>query len=754
MSEQLPTLPTLGRKGKLMDVTGDPDTQTYLNELIPIDYIIDWFKQRGSKTGINNRVLVLKSETASGKSTYFLDQLFRRLVRGTGGAGIVCTQPKRLTAVRNVFQILKYGRDIFTLGDTLGFSTGVNKVLPRVKTSLLSVTVGTLAMDLKLNTDEDIMDRYRYILIDETHERDLSTDMTLYMLKNFLLRNSNNPKCPFVVCMSATFEPIQFVNYFNGTIKDNHIWVSGASYPREYMWDWNEGRVINNYAQAAAEVVRRIVTNAPDEDPLRADVLIFMPGKEEIMKTSKWLDNLNKEFVTNGLPVFSLLRIDSEAMRTKSIEYNRLDIPVQNHIITIDGKKHVPGRRVIISTNVAETGLTLENLKYVIDSGFNKETEFNPNYNTNGLFVKPAPVSRITQRMGRAGRNFPGVFYPLYPRYIYDKLPKQQFPQILLSDPSVIMIDIINEQIKSTGKPFKVTSIDMIDPPSSDALNYSLGKLYQLGFITPFTDDDLAVEGPQIVPKYTLTELGKLSSAFTLISPEAIRMILSGYAYECSIFDLITIAAYVTMPSLAQGKNLPNWAEIYTVGLGFRSDYNKMQLLICDEFINGIILINAVKNIIGTNVERIYDWCNRVNINYHGLLEFIKLRDDIVEQALRAKFDLFKYEKKSIKVTSQDAFMDIITRIKYCIYDGYRCNRLVPASSGNKYKSIYGNVDVITPMIIKNSKYKFNVLPSCILYSELKLKLNRDDPNRIYNLAAVKISTMSGFVHDDPNYIY
>jgi HrpA-like RNA helicase len=754
MSEQLPTLPTLGRKGKLMDVTGDPDTQTYLNEIVPIDYIIDWFKQRGSKTGIENRVLVLKSETASGKSTYFLDQLFRRLVRGTGGPGIVCTQPKRLTAVRNVFQILKYGRDVFTLGDTLGFSTGVNKVLPKVKTSLLSVTVGTLAMDLKLNTDEDIMNRYRYILIDETHERDLSTDMTLYMLKNFLLRNSNNPKCPFVVCMSATFEPIQFVNYFNGTIKDNHIWVSGASYPREYMWDWNEGRVINNYAQAAAEVVRRIVTNAPDEDPLRADILIFMPGKEEIMKTSKWLDNLNKEFVAGGLPVFSLLRIDSEAMRTKSIEYNRLDIPVQNHIVTIDGKKYTPGRRVIISTNVAETGLTLENLKYVIDSGFNKETEFNPNYNTNGLFVKPAPVSRITQRMGRAGRNFPGVFYPLYPRYIYDKLPKQQFPQILLSDPSVIMIDIINEQIKSTGKPFKVTSIDMIDPPSSDALNYSLGKLYQLGFITPFTDDDLAVEGPQIVPKYTLTELGKLSSVFTLISPEAIRMILSGYAYECSIFDLITIAAYVTMPSLAQGKNLPNWAEIYTVGLGFRSDYNKMQLLICDEFINGIILINAVKNIIGTNVERVYDWCDRVNINYHGLLEFIKLRDDIVEQALRAKFDLFKYEKKSIKTTSQDSFMDIITRIKYCIYDGYRCNRLVPASSGNKYKSIYGNVDVITPMIIKNSKYKFNVLPSCILYSELKLKLNRDDPNRIYNLAAVKISTMSGFVHDDPNYIY
>jgi hypothetical protein len=314
------------------------------------------------------------------------------------------------------------------------------------------------------------------------------------------------------------------------------------------------------------------------------------------------------------------------------------------------------------------------------------------------------------------------------------------------------MIDIINEQIKATGGPFHANLIDMIDPPSADALNYCLGKLYQLGFITPFSENDLAAEGAKITPKYELTELGKLSSTFTMISPEAIRMILSGYAYECSIVDLITIAAYVTLPNMAKDKNSINWAEIYTVGLSFRSDYNKLQLLICDEFISGIVLINAVKNIAGSNVERVYDWCGRVNVNYRAVLEFIKLRDDIIEQALRAKFDLFKYEKKSLRNTPQDDFMDIITRIKYCIYDGYRCNQIV--YNGKLYKSIYGNVNVLTPGIIKNSKYKFSEPPSCALYSELKLKLNRKDPNRTYDISAVKISVMNGFVHVDSGYIY
>lgn len=747
--------PTLGRKGKLVDPAGDPVVQAALNELVPIDYIVDWFKHRLTLTGIMNRVLILKSETASGKSTYFLSELYRRVIRGTNGPGMVCTQPRILTAIRNIAEIIKYNKDIFVLGGAVGYNAGGMKVLPNTITSLLSVTIGVLGMELKMHTDEELIARYRYIIIDETHERDLHIDMTLYMLKNFLIRNQYNPKCPFVICMSATFEPERFVEYFMGTLRGNYIWVQGASYPKELKWDWNDGRVINDFARGAAECVRRIITEAPDDPPLQADVLIFMPGGEEFTLTSAQLVALNRELAHKDLPVFSLLRIDSDAMKTKNLEYSRLDIPVESHTVIIDGKKYTPTRRVIISTNVAETGLTLHNLKYVIDAGFNKETEFNPNFNINSLLVKPAPVSRIEQRIGRCGRNFPGVFYPLYPKYIYDKLPKQQLPQILTDDASSIMVDIIREQARAvaadpTESAFNLAAIDMLDTPSGDMITYSMGKLYQIGFVSMIPD--MAVDGPA---RYRLTQLGALSSVFTLLPPESVRMILSSFAWECSALDVISMAAYITLPTRdfkmfnreTMMLEVVNWGEIYKLGMSIRMDYDKWRILVCDEFIDGIVLIGAIKSVaMHGGVQK---WCVKNNISYRGVLNFIRARDDIIEQALRAGFDIFKNEKKSLLKCTEANVMETVVRLKHCIYDGYRCNMLV--NKANVYTSTYGDLPLVTPAILfpHSERYKFNLMPEIILYNSLGVKLNRKDPLRTYNIVADRISTMSGFVAVD-----
>jgi HrpA-like RNA helicase len=746
-------LPTLGRLGSLTDPNGDPARQAEFDKIIPIDYIINWFQDRMTKTGIENRVLILKAETASGKSTYFLQELYKRLIRGSKSPGLICTQPRILTAVRNIFEIIKYNRDTLILGDTIGFSAGGNKVLPKAPQSIKNVTVETLTMELKLNTDEEIMNKYKYILIDETHERSLSIDMTLYMLKNFLIRNQGNPKCPFVVCMSATFDPDIYVKYFNGSIESNYIWVRGAAYPREYMWEWNQGRIVNNYAQAAAECVRRIVMNAPNENPLTADVLIFMPGAEEFKMTAKWLHELNIELIKKNISPFALLQIDSEAMKTKNRDYVALDIPVAMQKYVYNEKIYKPSRRVIICTNVAETGLTLENLKYVIDAGFNKETEFNPNYNIHSLLVKPAPVSRIIQRIGRVGRNFPGVFYPLYPKYIYDEfLPRQQFPQILLDDSSIITIDIINEQIKSGKEYFSVTDIDMLDPPSVDTMIYSLNKLYRLGFIR-ICDNECNT-------RYQLTDLGAISSVFTMIPPESIRMILSTFAWGCSTLDVITIAAYlattrgITKTDKKSGQKLPlGWNKIYEDGLSIKFDYEKWRHLVCDDFIDGIVLLNAIKKVIKTSIENLPEWCEKNNINYKELLVFLRTRDDIIEQSLRAQLDIFRNEKYSLGNCSGENIMSVLTAIKYCIYDGYRCNMLIHDGSG--YVSMYGNVNVLEPGIIRDKTLgaPFKALPKVLLYRSLGVKLNRKDPLKTYNIVPDKVSSMSGFVHTDYNFI-
>lgn len=775
-------LPTLLIKGRLRAPSGDQAEQEELSNWVPMDYIIGWIRRRLESPGIKNRFLVLKSETASGKSVSFPSELYIAFIRGQmNGPGIICTQPRILTTIRNVIEIMKvpkYAQNL-QMGVTIGWSTQFNKFRPR-RHGLLSATIGTLMHQLRTMTDEEIMQTYRFILIDETHERDLQIDMTIYMLKNFLLRNQGDLRCPFVVLMSATFDPQKFLQYFG--CADNFIWCEGRCFPIAENWGWNQDRVLNNYPQAAAEVVERVCRENP-ADGVNGDILIFMPGMSEINTTAGWLSKVNARLAGDNLSVFSILRIDSLAQRLENADYKNLDLPAECHDLTIGGKKYVPTRRVIITTNVAETGLTLENLKYVIDAGFNREIEFNPIWGIRGLVTKPAPKSRITQRRGRAGRKFPGEFYPLYPKYIYDRLPDQQLPQILLEDISKIFIDIVAEQLKSkmlTGAEleFRVADIDMIDVPSADAIMFCVEKLYTLGFISPPAAKygaSVAGDGAADTDRrYGLTGLGTMSMSMSEISMENIRMILAGYSWGCSITDLITIAAYLTLSDKEvtlsilgdKGQKIKlrtAWIDIYKDAgeLAQQSDYYKLQMLICDEFIDGIMLYNAIKRIISgvepyEVVGALTGYCQRVNIKYDGMVAFLRIRDSIIEKMLIAGFDVFS--SGSSDLTLGDGFINTVTRLKYCIYDGYRNNILVRGDTG--YITRFGGLPVKTPAIFREdgkelanrAKYGLPklVLPSYLMYRELSLKLNMN--TGMFDVVVDKISSIDSFVNHDSEF--
>ena len=782
--------PTLMIKGSLSAPNGDPELQKQLDEWIPYEYIIDWFKTRFSKTGMINRVLILKSETASGKSTMLPPELYKAFIHGKGenSPGLICTQPRVLTAIENVNEILKHYSKMLRKGETIGWSTKYNKLRPK-SFGLLSATVGTLAQQMRTLTDEEISAKYKIILIDETHERDLETDMTIYMLKNFLLRNVNKESCPFVVLMSATFDPDSFLRYFNVQLLTNYIWCRGATAHIEEMWDWNQDRTVNNYTQSASAVVEKIVNENPDDDISKSDILIFMPGKAEFKQVSTWLEQLNKKLASEDKKVFSILQIDGEAIQMQNLDYKKLTvIPTIEHEVVISGKKYVPNRRVVISTNVAETGLTLENLKYVIDSGFNREIEFNPVFGIRGLITKPAPQSRIRQRRGRVGRKFPGVFYPLYTKYIHEKLPELQFPTILIDDISPIMVNIINEQLKvkqlsgDRDPEFLIQDIDMIDVPTSDAIALTIEKLYSVGFVSPISpkwDVDIAnIITEEDKPKFGLTKLGAIASVFNMLSPENVRMILAAYSWGCSIFDIITIAAYVRIGPrsfiaaavMEPGDTSPppkvtiNWAAVYKAGLpGFVSGTGllyKMRLLIADDFINGLILFNAVKYIIRSSetknaINSLQDWCAHHYISYREVLNLIRGRDEIIEQMLTAGMELFEQQSDSILNSTAENFIDIISRIKHCIYDGYRCNVLI--RTGNKYHTT-NNLEVMKPMLFheneqkmaEQSEYGFamTALPTYLLYRELSLKYNRK--TSMYDVITDCVSTMDSFVSIDP----
>jgi HrpA-like RNA helicase len=765
------------------------------DEVVPIEYIIGQIKDRLGKTGIENRLFVLKSETASGKSTTIPAETYINLVHplsmGGRAPGIICTQPKTITAIRNVAEIIHNAGPSYPqylkLGETIGWSTKHNK-LRTVRGGLLSATIGTLTMQLKSMTDEQIMDTYRFIMIDETHERDLQIDMTLYMLKKFLVRNGANPKCPMVMLMSATFDPNPFLKYFGGTMENNYIYVGGASQGHKEMWDWNQGRTIQNYMKSAADVVDLICRGEGAKDNTEeADILIFMPGLAEFKECQKYLIAVNDKLAKDGLPIFSLLLIDAEAMHKESRDYKGLDLPTPLHIVR-GHEETVPLRRVIISTNMAETGLTLLNLKYVVDSGYNREIEFNPNYCIRALVTKPSPESRRIQRRGRAGRKFPGIFYPLYPKYIQEKLPKQQLPQILTEDVSPIMLDIISVaseiEIKTTAyaineaeedeedKVFDLTKIDMIDVPTPDSLGIGLEKLAALGFI------EIARGGHKI------TSIGRLATRFNQISPESIRMILSSWYWGCDPRDLITIAAYL-MTQNSKFKISPkqtiDWKQIYKEGIkgvlfgtpffgGEDAPHTlyRTQMVIADAFIEGIILLNALVNVNsptkkGGPHKSPREWAEEVGLSYDTLMSFIRTRDDIINQCITAGLDVFKVASKdppmSLMTASGDSFADYVARLKYCIYDGYRLNMLIMGEDG-KYRSRSGGIIVECPglwddtLINKEGRIKEGVSvssrPKVLLYSELSLKYSR--ATKIYDVVCDRTCALDGYVAFDPSF--
>lgn len=781
-------LPTLLVRGNLQPADGREETKAQLDSFIPIEYIVEWFKSRQYKTGVANRVLILKSETASGKSTaaptYIYRDIVRPLIKPNDARGLIITQPRILTAIENVKEVLKQesNRGFLRLGHTIGWSTGANKLRPE-SYGLLSATIGTLTQLLRTCTDEEIIARFRVILIDETHERDLQTDLTIYLLKSLIMRQQDNPACPYVALMSATFDPESFLRYFGIPRETNFIYCKGFAFEKREMWGWNdhEGKPqpIVNYLRSAARLAFRIHTHNLKDD--RGDIMIFLPGGGEIRTVGDYLDEDMAAWAKSGKPVAAVLRIDSDTIKAGGRDYRAMMAAGHAEVI-YEGKMYKTMRKIVLTTNVAETGLTLDDLKYVIDSGFNREIEFNPVHGLESLLTKPAPMSRIIQRRGRVGRKFPGVFYPLYSRETADALPTLQLPTILLSDFSEMILDIIYEQLRAQTKgqlpeemtefpqlqPFSPWNLDMIDPPTPDALRYALEKAYALGYIG---DPSLCWPVPigsitevANVPLHAgigLTRLGAIARcAFATSVPlEVSRMILAGFTWGVPIPDLVSLAAYliatdsVSIPKRTDEKTpkeLPvDWEYVY-------ERCGHMRSLVGDNFIDLLCLHQFTFAIFDLPAARcraeLAEQCERINVNAKVVYVALAVRESIIEGMMAAGVDVWR-DSPHLEPA------DYITRVKLCIYEGFRMNILTRREDG--YYTRFGLKCVDPSIRTEAEKRAFpsspldTMRPKYLLYAKLSLKEARAEPKKPLKPAKIKSAThciLDGFVAPDDTF--
>ncbi|HEY9103653.1 ATP-dependent RNA helicase HrpA [Chitinimonas sp.] len=432
-----------------------------------------------------NQVVIVCGETGSGKTTQ-LPKLCLQLGRGVKGL-IGHTQPRRLAARTVATRIAQeLGTEI---GDTVGY-----KVRFTDKSSELSlVKLMTDGILLAETQTDRYLSQYDTIIVDEAHERSLNIDFLLGFLKQLL------PKRPDlkVIVTSATIDADRFSHHFNDAPV---IEVSGRTFPVEVRYKELRSKDEDDADLEMEEAVVDVVQDLWRHDGL-GDVLVFLPGEREIRETAEELRRariMGAEIV----PLFA-----------------RLSVEDQQKVFRPSN-----GRRVVLSTNVAETSLTVPGIKYVIDSGLARMNRYSPRAKVEQLQIEKISQASARQRAGRCGRVSAGVCVRLYTEKDFNARPAFTDPEIVRSSLAAV---ILRMQALRLGK---VEDFPFIEAPSGRLIADGYALLHELGAVDE---------------QGTLTRLGN-EMARLPIDPKIGRMLLAGRDEGC-LPELLIIASALSI---------------------------------------------------------------------------------------------------------------------------------------------------------------------------------------------------------------
>uniref|UniRef100_A0A7S4F4I0 RNA helicase n=1 Tax=Chrysotila carterae TaxID=13221 RepID=A0A7S4F4I0_CHRCT len=437
------------------------------------------------------QLILLIGETGSGKTTQVPSFLLDALPRADGQL-IACTQPRRVAAMSVAKRVAEeVGCD---LGREVGYSIRFEDVTSDA-TLIKYMTDGVL---LRESLTEPDLDRYSAIIMDEAHERSLNTDVLFGILKKVVSRRRDLK----LIVTSATMDADKFSEFFGNvpTFK-----IPGRTFPVDVMFAKSP---CEDYVEAAVKQAIQIHLSYP-----AGDILIFMTGQEDILATcaaiTERLDEIgDKVPLITVLPVYSLLPSELQAK--------------------IFDKAEGGARKVIVATNIAETSLTVDGIKYVIDAGYCKLKVYNSRMGMDSLSVFPVSQAGANQRSGRAGRTGPGKCFRLYTEFAYNhELLVMTVPEIQRTNLGNVVL-----LLKSLGIDNLLT-FDFMDPPPQDNL---LNSMYQLWFLGALDNTG------------SLTPLGRKMVEFPL-DPTLAKMLIFSEALGC-VDDVATVVSALSMPTI------------------------------------------------------------------------------------------------------------------------------------------------------------------------------------------------------------
>ena len=424
----------------------------------------------------NNQVVIIAGETGSGKTTQ-IPKICLQAGRGVRGL-IGHTQPRRIaarTVAERIAQELKS-----PLGDAVGYQVRFSdQTSPNSFIKLM--TDGILLAEIQRDR---YLSKYDTIIIDEAHERSLNIDFLLGYLKSLLLKR---PELKLIIT-SATIDIEKFSTHFD---KAPVIEVSGRTFPVEIIYSGPD-IVERDRNQAIVDCLEDIEQN---QKP--GDVLVFLSGEREIREASLALRRAQLSH-TEIVPL-----------------YARLSLAEQSKIFS----PH-KGRRVILSTNVAETSLTVPGIRYVIDTGRARVSRYSFRTKVQRLPIESISQASANQRAGRCGRVADGVCYRLYQAEDFEARPAFTDPEIVRTNLGSVILQMLHLRIGD------IRDFPFIDPPDSRLISDGYKLLEELQAVNSAGK---------------MTPLGKTLVSLP-VDPRLARMILES-SNNGSLNELIVIAS-------------------------------------------------------------------------------------------------------------------------------------------------------------------------------------------------------------------
>jgi small subunit ribosomal protein S24e len=509
----------------------------------------------------DNEVTICLAATGSGKTTQIPQLILDDMIdRGEGAkCNIVCTQPRRLAAIGVADRVAKERGE--TLGRTVGYQVRFEHKLPEEHGSITFCTTGIFLkrMQSALFQSGTTLDDVTHILVDEVHERDVDTDLLLVVLKRLIADRKDRGKPIKVVLMSATIDPTLFQEYF----KDEDgkpasvTEVPGRSFPvtKHFMddfvptlaqssssrWVFRQDSVVNYLAtELTAEQLKAIGVPSPADPrvlqqeqlelpvPLIAltishvlqqtddgHVLVFLPGWDDIQAVQRCLLEPSNQLG---------LRFSDSSKYCVHVLHSTVPLAEQQQIFE---PPPAGVRRIILSTNIAETSITIPDVVYVVDTGKIKEQRYDPERHMSSLVTAWVGSSNLNQRAGRAGRHRPGEYFGILGQKRADALHPYQTVEMK-------RVDLSNVVMHIKALDFPNMAVDevlaaTIEPPASERVDAAMEDLERVG----------ALDGEQ-----NLTALGRVLLQLP-IDAQMGRLVLYGCFFRC-LDQALTLAALLS----------------------------------------------------------------------------------------------------------------------------------------------------------------------------------------------------------------